>query len=267
MQGSLGERFGTDRNALNLVRLALAVQVILWHSYTLRGGNWLPAPAARLFGDVAIDGFFAVSGFLICRAWMRRPRAGAYLRARAARILPGLWVCLTLTALVLVPAVDGPVTRSGQWAYIWRSGTFSTREWVIDGSPHGLPDPSWDGSLWSLRYEVLCYLVVLVLGLAALLTRQVLLGLAVFAWSAALVMQLVGLSAYSVAWFWQGPWVGFSALSIACTLPIAMASWVLIERRALRLARGRTSGPALAQPLERRIAPPSAVHTSTDAMS
>ncbi len=154
--------------------------------------------------DLAVDGFFAVSGFLICRAWTRRPRASVYLRARAARLLPGLWVCLALTALLLVPMVDGPVTRAGQWSYMWRSGTFLASQWAIDGSPHRVLYPSWDGSLWSLRYEVLCYLLVLALGLTRLLTREVLVAVAGFAWLSALMLQVEGLDSYTGAWFWLG---------------------------------------------------------------
>lgn len=50
-----------------------------------------------------MDGFFAISGFLIAASWVRNPRLREYVAARALRILPGLWVCLVVIAFVIAP--------------------------------------------------------------------------------------------------------------------------------------------------------------------
>ena len=59
--------------------------------------------------DIGVAIFFAISGFLLYRphvvAWFEETRAAAtlpYLRNRALRILPALWVAVLLAAL-LVP--------------------------------------------------------------------------------------------------------------------------------------------------------------------
>lgn len=103
-EDSLGSRFETAPNALNLLRLRLAIEVVVWHSYVLLGGTWLPDSVARIVGDVAVDSFFAISGFLVCRSWHRRRGIAAYASARVRRIAPGLWVCLLLTAFAIAPA-------------------------------------------------------------------------------------------------------------------------------------------------------------------
>src|SRR5271156_6089014 len=81
----LGQEFDPRRNALNALRLALAVSVILWHSYPLTG-HVIPWAALRqLLGHVGVDGFFAISGFLITSSWLRDPRARDYFVARGLR--------------------------------------------------------------------------------------------------------------------------------------------------------------------------------------
>ena len=61
------------------------------------------APVHQLLRDVWVDGFFAISGFLITWSWFRHPRLRDYFVARGLRILPGLWVCLIVIAFVIAP--------------------------------------------------------------------------------------------------------------------------------------------------------------------
>src|SRR3712207_6577794 len=117
----------------------------------------MPGWLERFSGDIAVDAFFAISGFLIVRAWMRQPDLFRYLTARAARILPGLWACLLVTAFVVAPSLTS-VTTAGQWGYVL-AGADTWSPWFgIDGGPIGVPLPgAWNGSLWSLGYETGCY--------------------------------------------------------------------------------------------------------------
>ncbi len=214
----VGERFDQAPNALNFLRLCLAIEVIVWHSYSLRGGSWLPSHVAAFLGDIAVDSFFAVSGFLICRAWMRKPHLGRFLIARARRILPGLWVCLLVTAFVVAPVAawlsrTAQPTMQGQWRYVLGNADTWVHVWGIDGGPHGVPQSGvWDGSLWSLGYEAMCYLAVAVLGLTGLLRPRVVLALAVVCWALSASLTFIGVVASGTP-IWVGPRCG---LMFAC---------------------------------------------------
>jgi peptidoglycan/LPS O-acetylase OafA/YrhL len=177
---TLGQAFDPRANALNSFRLALATAVILWHTFPLTGRH-LPFAVHQLFSQASVDGFFAVSGFLITSSWLSRPRLGSYFAARALRILPGLWVCLTVTAFVIAPigvAIQGGsaarlLLSSAPVEYVVKNSAVWTFQVDIGGTPRGIPDPGmWNGSLWTLQYEVLCYIAVAGLGLVGLLARR-----------------------------------------------------------------------------------------------
>lgn len=189
----LGQVFDPRNNALNAWRLALAAEVILWHSFPLTGRSVSFAPAHQLIGEIGVDGFFAISGFLITSSWLRHPRLREYCAARALRILPGFWVCLIVTAFAMAPI--GVAIQGGQPGKLILSGPsvgFVLKNIAvmilqpdIGGTPKGVPFPSyWNGSLWTLIWEVFCYILVAGLGVVGLLRRQwllpILLALAVF---------------------------------------------------------------------------------------
>jgi peptidoglycan/LPS O-acetylase OafA/YrhL len=178
---SLAATFDPKLNGLNAVRLLLAISVIMWHSFPLTG-QARPAPAVtQLLGEGGVDGFFAISGFLIVSSWMRRPQWWAYLKARALRILPAFWVCLIITVVVIAPIgillshQTFPHTYIADAAlYVAKNAGLRITEVGIAGTPTGVPYPGvWNGSLWTLWWEFLCYLAVLALGLTRLLTFRV----------------------------------------------------------------------------------------------
>jgi peptidoglycan/LPS O-acetylase OafA/YrhL len=195
----LGELFESRPNALNAIRLLLALTVIVWHSYSLAGHDYLPAWTEQLLGYVPVDAFFAISGFLICRAWVRNPRLERFLIARARRILPGLWVCLVVTAFAMAPLAvwlsgQPPLTLAGQVLFVLGNASTWLLVHSIDGGPTGVPWPgTWNGSLWSLGYEALCYLGVAALGVLGLIRRRVLVGLAVVFWTMSAAIVAAGL--------------------------------------------------------------------------
>jgi peptidoglycan/LPS O-acetylase OafA/YrhL len=192
---TLADHFDPRRNALNAWRLAMAAGVILWHSWLITGRQVSFEPAHQLLRDVWVDGFFAISGFLITRSWFNRPRLRDYFLARGLRLLPAFWVCLIVVAFVIAPvavAIQGgsPGTlllSSGPFEYVLENSALMVKHNDIDGTPLGVPRPGeWNSSLWTLYWEALCYIGIAVLGVLGLLRRRwiipVLLALSVF-WS------------------------------------------------------------------------------------
>jgi peptidoglycan/LPS O-acetylase OafA/YrhL len=177
----LGQVFDPRNNALNAWRLALATGVILWHSFPLTGRHVSFVAGHQFLSQVFVDGFFAISGFLITSSWLNNPQLRQYAVARGLRIFPGLWVCLAVTAFVIAPlsvAVQGgSVTHllmSGKPInYVLNNAVLNVLYAGIDGTPRGVPFPGvWNGSTWTLAWELFCYIGVAGLGLAGLLRRR-----------------------------------------------------------------------------------------------
>src|SRR4051812_9992430 len=141
--------------ALDGLRAVGALAVLTTH-VGFHSGASLDGPFAGLLArlDVGVAIFFAISGFLLYRphvvAWFDGtlpPLTLPYLRNRALRILPPLWVAVLLAG-VLVPRKDGV----GWATYLQHA---SLTQIYFDG-------PAADGltQLWSLATEVAFYLLL-----------------------------------------------------------------------------------------------------------
>jgi peptidoglycan/LPS O-acetylase OafA/YrhL len=180
-------------NSIGFLRFALAALVILHHSYVLSGHR---DPLDRLtrgdldLGNVAVSGFFVLSGFLITRSAERAPSIWRYLWHRVLRIFPGFWVCLVVCAAVIGPffwlvergSLGGYATISdhGPLGFVVSNAALSINQTRIDGLLASLPYPSaMNGSLWTLSYEFSWYLITGALAIVGLLRARRLLIVAV----------------------------------------------------------------------------------------
>jgi peptidoglycan/LPS O-acetylase OafA/YrhL len=182
---TLQERFDPRRNHLTLIRLGLATIVVLVHALEL-GFGYQPELGNTELGDLAVDAFFVLSGFLITASYLRLPSVARYVWHRFLRIMPGFWICLILTAVVVAPllaAMQGRTALSVFTApddsapgYLIANGALVMRQFGIAGLPADVPVPNvLDGTLWTLSYEAVCYAGVIALAaLGALRARPVL---------------------------------------------------------------------------------------------
>lgn len=177
----LEQEFDPRRNALNALRLGLAISVIVWHSFPLTDHRMPSAAIQQFVGSVGVDGFFAISGYLITSSWLRHPRLRDYSVARGLRILPGFYVCMVVTAFVVAPigvAMQGGsavklLLSTAPIEYVVRNATVMMLQFDVGGTPDGVPWLHvWNGSLWTLGYELFCYIGVASFGLAGLLRRR-----------------------------------------------------------------------------------------------
>ena len=176
---SVTQALAGPHNNFGLLRLVLALAVVVSHAFRVATGRVEDEPWAQTtgftLGEHAVNGFFAISGFLVTMSYDRRGWRD-YLVARTLRIAPGLIAATLVVALGLGAAM----TRLDLGAYLadpqlrrFITGTLTTFKsasalpGVFDRNP--LPFPM--GTVWTLKYETLCYLGVLVGGLLGLLAR------------------------------------------------------------------------------------------------
>ena len=199
---TIGDTYDRRHNGLSTIRLALASTVVLWHSFPLTGHDIQPAGLREVVGSFRVDAFFAISGFLILQTWTRHPDVAYYIRSRALRIYPAFLCALTVTALVIVPAVTAISGKDVQTLFVGPRSAFAyivknASTWIfffdINGTPTDVPFPgAWNGSIWMLKWEVICYIALLGLGILGLTKYpKVFLTLAVSAWSCVLALSVL----------------------------------------------------------------------------
>src|SRR5580765_1602404 len=169
-------------NNFDAVRLAAALSVVFSHSFLIAEGSEASEPFVWITGNQTILGlvgvfvFFVISGYLVTESYCRRPAPVSFVARRMLRIYPGLVVNVLVCAFLIGPLVStlplggylaGPELRQ-----------FLVNTLTMDPGPLHLPGVLFadnsvgllvNGSLWTLRYEVMMYLMILLLGVTHLL--------------------------------------------------------------------------------------------------
>lgn len=142
-----------------------ASAVIVSHSYALPTGPWTEPFSEHGFtlGGLAVSAFFALSGFLISASFERRPSLIEFGLARALRILPALAVVTVLTVLILGPLVTRvPIAAyfsdRQTWLYVPKALSLRWMTFSLPGVFDTLRYHVVNGPLWTLYYEVTCYI-------------------------------------------------------------------------------------------------------------
>jgi peptidoglycan/LPS O-acetylase OafA/YrhL len=230
------------RNNFDALRLLAAVSVMFSHAFLIAEGTQKNEWLIRATGNQSILGlcgvfvFFAISGFLVTQSWEQTHDPLRFLAKRALRIFPGLFVASAVSALVLAPLVTKlePSAYFGQIApYRYVVGTT-----LLNTSVHELPGVEFvknpvgleiNGSMWTLRFEFMMYLMVLALGTVRQLRVPVLLAL--FALGLACI-EFERPFAFLGGWGWL--------------LAFFTAGMILYKLRATRIFDGRVALLALA---------------------
>lgn len=179
-------------NNFNFLRLFLAVLVLLAHSPELIDGNRDREILTRFFhtisfGELAVDAFFLISGYLILQSWQRSPQPSGFLKKRILRIYPGFIVATLISAFVVGPLGASAVDYFAQFNPInFLRGMLLLQPPSVPPVFAGQPYPRVNDSMWTISYEFRCYLLVAALGMWGLARRWIWLGLT------ALALVLVG---------------------------------------------------------------------------
>lgn len=169
--GMRAEALGDRSRGFDYLRITLAVAVVAWHSWGLSFGRdsiraALETPVGFLTSSI-LPAFFALSGYLVTMSLFRSATLKNYVMLRVIRILPALSVEITLSALVLGPIVT-TVALSAYFSdplfYKYFLNLVGLVQYLLPGVFATNPYPSVvNGSLWTLPYELECYLYLVIL--------------------------------------------------------------------------------------------------------
>lgn len=211
--GRQGRLIDPTDNGFGAIRLMLAALVIVSHTFELRDGSRVAEPLTRLchtisLGDLAVDGFFVLSGFLIAGSLASAHGTRDYLRRRVARIYPAFLVCTLLCLGVLAPITGFVWPRSAGEAVSLVIRTALLLEPRLEPLRAALPYPTLNSSMWTIAHEFRCYLFLALIGAMGLLRRpRAVMGLTAFVW----VLWLVSIEPYHD--YVPAPWVPVDAFA------------------------------------------------------
>lgn len=156
-------------NNFNLLRLSFALMVVVYHIIALANvGGWQQAEqATSVLAELGVQGFFVLSGYLVFASLERSGSIALYAEKRARRLLPAYVVVVTLCvagALIFSPAARNDL--AGVARYLgWNLLFLNFMEPNLPGVFEGNRFTEVNGALWTLKIEVMFYLVLPILAL------------------------------------------------------------------------------------------------------
>lgn len=163
-----------DENSFGALRWLFALTVVYCHSFDLVGdfgrGDWMARVSGYRLSHLGVVGFFVLSGYLNSTS-LQNAKGNAvgisFLTRRAFRIFPLLWVVVAtgVVASLVVSEVKGSAVSSGM-RYLIGNGLLYKIHYSLPGLFTHNINPSFCGSIWTLPYEVLLYLIIVLTGIA-----------------------------------------------------------------------------------------------------
>lgn len=161
---------GKDNN-FNLIRIVAALAVMTSHSFPLAIGPHAAEPFGESLGmpmgSIAVDIFFATSGFLVTASLLTRRSVIEFVWARTLRIFPALLIMLLITVFglgVFFTSLPLPSYLTDSAIYIYLVdcttlifGVAYNLPGVFDGNPY---KKAVNGSLWTMPYEIKMYAIL-----------------------------------------------------------------------------------------------------------
>lgn len=255
----LGDMLTPDTNSFGVLRLVFAAMVLVSHTVYLATGQPTAEPlygwTNYTLGQHGVQLFFILSGILVAQSLWQSRSVRDYATARTLRILPALVVCVLVTALFLGPwlsALPAMTYLRESWvaAYIVKTTALITGSAELPGLFADNPAARVvNSSVWTLKYEVLCYTLLAMAGLLVLRLQAWRIALAglLAAWLVAVLVRPVGLELHGgpksmlevlryfalfcgtgVAAFVFRRWIPVHGLLL---VPLGLAFWVAIGTR------------------------------------
>ena len=151
-------------NLFDIIRLLSAIAVVISHHYALSG---LPEP--KLFrglsvGHCAVLAFFSISGYLVTQSFDRSKSFFDFSKKRILRIFPGLIVCITLVVFFITPFFSTETPTNYLINILKTKDIIKILFFLEDRIPTVFDEAILKnhifGSIWTLPYELWCYLIL-----------------------------------------------------------------------------------------------------------
>jgi peptidoglycan/LPS O-acetylase OafA/YrhL len=244
--------FDPRGNSIGLLRIVFALTVIVSHTWPLGGFGTDPGRPDNNLGILAVEGFFALSGFLITGSAQHLP-VGRFLWHRILRIFPGYWVALIVCAFGFGPLyfwrqshdlVAYFTSQPLPTGYVINNWLLQLGQTSIAGTLPHTPFPSTiNGPLYTLVFEFMCYLLVAVLAAGRVLNPRVaiILGAGVWLWLQLLESGVAGASDHRQALFTLSFVVGM-IVSLLRERLLTRSPWIAIGSAAVAIVTYLTWG-------------------------
>lgn len=176
-----GTMLARHENNFGALRLFFAMLVRVSHAAELKDDDRSREILTRIFGtisfgELAVNGFFLISGYLITASFIRSPVPAQFIRNRVLRIYPGFLVVCLLSYCVS-PLFGGNLADVDLLKAALNLALLLPPEvrGVFAGNHYG----ELNAPLWTIAYEFRCYALVLVLGITGVLRwRSLIVGVA-----------------------------------------------------------------------------------------
>ena len=159
MSSKFVSRTNINDNCFDVIRLICTFTVFFGHFLTHFGvENELLHNIAYFVRGVPV--FFFLSGLFIARS-LERYKTGEFLKRRAIRIFPELWVCVLFNLVIILISLRGGYNLKDILIYLGTQMTafqFYTGGW-LRGYGVGVPN----GALWTITVDIQFYIVAIFL--------------------------------------------------------------------------------------------------------
>jgi len=165
MSASVKIRDGRD-NFFTPLRLIFALLVMIGHAHVISAGNVDSEPHLFLnytYSYTAVNMFFVTSGLLVTKSILSRGDMPAFVAARSLRIFPALVMHIIFVTLIVgvaittLPILEYLSHKDVLMQPIWVLTFFNT-DMILPGVFEANAEPFASAPLWTLRFEMLCYI-------------------------------------------------------------------------------------------------------------
>ncbi len=133
-------------------------------------------------GAMAVHGFFLFSGYLIYQSYQNSSSNFTWFMRRVLRIYPAFVVVWLVSIFIAVPMTGAThllfENTNTQWVKMMIKVLFLSVP-DIEGHHEETGIETINGSLWTIRYEFLCYLLIPLIALFGLKSKNILIALAI----------------------------------------------------------------------------------------